>query len=877
MRGTSSLLDRFISCWIGIAIRQRYLLLPALLAATLLALFYTVDNLSVNTNTRDLLSRDLSWRQLDLAYERAFPMYVDNILVMVEAGTPDQAMDAASHLAKQLRQEDEHYRQVFYAGELDFLHRSSLLYLDEEELRDLSDNLASIQPFLGRLAEDQNLRGLFALVEDAIEARRDGDSVEIAALLERMTAVISATTAGEKEFLSWQNLIRGETQSSRKVYREFIIIQPRLDYASLLPGEAAIDSIRETVRIADPGGRFAADVRLTGSAAMEYEEMQSVSQGAGLAALFALMLVALILVLGLRSVRLVLAAMVTLIIGLVLTAAMATATVGELNLISVAFAVLYIGLGIDFAIHFCLRFRELHGNMDTDEALRLTGSSIGRSLVLCALTTAIGLYAFIPTDYRGIAELGWISGTGMFISLVITLTLLPALLAIIAPHRERPLLVGHHPLLARLAAVPQRRARLILAISVLLALAAVILLPQVKFDPKTLNLQSQEVEAVQAYRDLLADPDTSPLSGIVLKQDAAAAADLARRLETLPEVENVRWLTDFIPENQETKLAIIDEMNFLLAGTLARGDNDNAITAGERRRAFDRMLAYLDAHPARADETELQDFQDALLTFRSRLEQQPQQADSLLLTLERHLLQNLPGRLAMLEDALAAEPVTRDGLPEILRQRWLSPDGWYLLEIQPSENLNDAAGMRRFVDAVRTETDDLIGAPVIQLEAGDSVVTAFREAFSLAFCVITLLLLILLRSVRDTLLAIAPIALAALLTAAGTVILGVPFNFANIIALPLLLGIGIDNSIHILHRARVAPAEDGLLLRTSVGRAIVVSALTTICSIGTLAFSQHQGTASMGLVLTIGISASLLCALLLLPALLVLTQRHAVR
>ncbi len=865
-------IDRNLRRWIDISIRLRYLILPVFLVGTLLALFYTLNNISINTDTRDMLSRDLSWRQLDLAYEKAFPMYVDNILVMVEADTPDQAADAATYLTDQFRQQDDHYQEIFYAKGLDFLRQSSLLYLDIDELRELADDLANIQPFLGQLVGDQSLRGLFTLIEDAVAARRDGEQVELAPLLKQTSTVARATAKGRQQYLSWQALISGETRQ-RDVYRDYIVIKPKLDYSTLLPGETAIETVRDTVAAAGLQQKFAAGVRLTGSAVLEHEELASVSQGAGIAALLALIVVAVILVAGLKSVRLVLAALITLITGLILTAAMATATVGKLNLISVAFAVLYIGLGIDFAIHFCLRFRELHGSMDTADALRQTATSIGRSLFICALTTAIGLYAFMPTDYRGIAELGWISGTGMFISLIVTLTLLPALLASIATRREQPLTVTRQPWLHRLTVIPNRHAKAIVIASVLLALAAAALLPSVSFDAKTLNLQSPRAESVQAYRDLLADSSASPLSGLVLKQDADTASELAKRLEKLPEVASVQTLADFIPDNQAAKLAVIDDMNLLLGATLA-ASNDTSITPAERRQAFDGLLAYLDNHPPRRDEPALQQFHASLKAFQSELQQHPDRADSLLKKLEQHLLQNLPGRLDMLRTGLNATRVTQSDIPNTLRRRWLSPDGWHLLEIQPRDNLDSEAAMRRFVTAVRAETDDLIGAPVIQLEAGDSVVKAFKSAFFLAFTVITLLLLILLRSIRDTLVAIAPIALAALLTAASTVVLNMPFNFANIIALPLLLGIGIDNSIHILHRYHSAPPDNGLLLQTSSSRAIVVSALTTICSIGNLAFSAHQGTASMGLLLTVGISISLVCALILLPGLLALRQKQ---
>ncbi len=870
MSDPNSLTERVLTRWMQFALHYHLLIIVLMIIASGLSLAYTVNNLTVNTDTRDMLSRDLGWRQLDLAYENAFPMYVNNIVVVVEAATPDQAADAARHLGNRLRAEAGEYEEVYQPGELEFFRTNSLLYLDQDELQALADRLARIQPFLGQLTDDPSLRGLFGLVQQAVEARRGGDAVAIEPLLRRMSEVIEADMAGERRYLSWQRLISGDADSGGAA-REFLFIKPHIDYNSLLPGEAAIQTLRATIREAELDTRYGARARLTGNAALAYEELESVSEGAGIAALAALIVVTLILIIGLRSVRMVFAAVVTLLCGLLLTAGMATLTVGELNLISVAFAVLYIGLGVDFAIHFCLRFRELHAETDIPMALRQTGASVGRSLFLCALTTAIGLYAFIPTDYRGIAELGWISGTGMFISLFVTLTLLPALLAVVAPAGEQPRPQRPQPLLDRLAQLPQNHGQRICLFSLLLAVVAASLLPGVRFDANTLNLQAAAKESVQTYRDLINDSDASPLSGILLTRDAGKAKQWSRELDDLPEVRDVRTLWDFIPDNQADKLEIIDEMNLLLGPTLMTPTATADIGTAARRQAFNDLLEYLDRAPPDASEPVLQAFHRQLQAFDQQLEQQPEQAAKRLATLENRLLQNLPGRLQQLNDSLKASSIDRTTLPAALRDRWLSPDGWYLVDIQPSEALQTEAAMRDFVTALRAETEGLIGAPVIQLEAGDSVVDAFTEAFVLAFTVIGLLLLLLLRSLRDSLLALAPIALAALLTAAGTALLNIPFNFANIIALPLLLGIGIDNSIHILQRQRTAPAG-GPLLRTSTSRAVLISALTTICSIGNLAFSAHAGTASMGLLLTLGISISLLCALLLLPSLLVVVK-----
>jgi hypothetical protein len=244
--------------------------------------------------------------------------------------------------------------------------------------------------------------------------------------------------------------------------------------------------------------------------------------------------------------------------------------------------------------------------------------------------------------------------------------------------------------------------------------------------------------------------------------------------------------------------------------------------------------------------------------------------------LQTSLLGSLPARLDALATSLEAEEVTREDLPEDLIEHWVSKDDHYRVTVFPRENLNDSAAMRRFVTAVRTVAPDAIGFPVIYLEAGDAVVKAFKQAFLMALVAVTVLLLILLRPKSDTLLVLLPLLLAGVLTGAASVVVKIPFNFANVIALPLLLGIGVDSGIHMVHRMRAAPPAGGQVLETSTARAVLYSSLTTICSFGNLAVSPHRGMASMGVLLTIGIVFTLICTLVVLPALMVTGKQSPV-
>jgi len=868
---------RTLLVWINIVQGHKILTLIFCFIAVLVSIQYTSNNLGMNTDTEDMLSPDLDWRKLDREMSAAFPQFSGNILVVIDAPTPDQAMDAADKLYEKLKQETILLKSVFSFRSLPFFKKSSLLFLDEDELQDLSDRLAEIQPFLSKLTEDQNIRGLFTMLEKAIRAKLDGEKVELTTLIRQINASLDAIAANQPYQLSWHSLMAGE-ELDKDIYREFIILQPELDYSDLFPAETVIEKIRIIGDELDINAENNLRLRLSGSAVLSHEELQSVVDGTQLSIILALCMVTVIMIVGLGSFWLVLATIITLISGLIITAAWAALTVGELNLISVAFAVLYIGLGVDFAIHFCLRFREhLMNNGDRALALRETSKSCGDSLFLCAVTTAIGFYAFMPTDYDGIAELGWISGSGMFISFIVTMTLLPALLGVFPVKAQPTVQSSPHPGLNNsvnsLLAFPVTHARSIKIVSILIAIALIWIVPKVKFDHNTLNLQNPENESVKTYMDLLAESESSPWTTEILVDNKQQAEALELELKKLPLVDDVTWLDKFIPEGQDNKLFIIEEMDIILSG-MNLNSALPAPTVEDRITAINKLHLLMIARQQQLHQIPLAE--DLLMKLEIFLKHQSQldgqQRNELLMRLEHSLIDSLPGRLNSLENSLAAEAVDVSNLPSELSSRWVGQSGKYLLEISPVENLQNNEALERFVEQLQSRFPNVIGSPVISIEGGKAVVSAFKQAFMTALIVISLLLFILLDRRRDVLLIMMPILMAAMLTAATSVIFSIPLNFANIIALPLLLGIGVDSGIHILHRYRNAPPKNGIILATSSARAVVVSALTTIVSIGNLSFSSHLGTASMGILLTIGISMTLLCTLIILPSLLATTN-----
>ena len=862
-------IEDLLAAWIGMVEKFRIAIIVLTGLSIVYCVHYSIDHLGMNTDTRDMLSPKLEWRKLDMEIDANFPKGSKNILVVVEAPTPDEASDTADLLYHRIQGEAALFKSMYYPAGSGFFNKNALLFLDTGELQDLADNLAAIQPFLGRLTADQSLRGLFNMLNDALQARQEGNEIDLIPMLKRLQEAFIAEEQDQHYILSWQSLMGGST-NKKKPYREFIVLQPILDYSNIYPAAIPMKKLRNIITGLDLNTNNNIRVRLTGSAALAYEEMKSVSKGTTVSAIASFIMVTLLLLVGLRSLWLTIVSMIILVCGLVYTAWFAAITVGELNLISVAFAVLYIGLGADFAIHYCLHYRDaLYEKHDNHIALHETTIDTGMALILCTSTTAVSFYAFMPTDYRGVAELGWISGTGMLICLFVTLTLLPALLSLFPLKKARPgaIIPGSH-VIERLRNVPIKHARKIKLATVILTIAAIFIVRGIEFDHNTLNLQSPKNESVKTYLDLLADSDTSPWTSTMLAHSPAEADQFARRLEKLPLVSKVVWLRDFIPDNQDEKLQIIQEIDWLL-GPLSFSKNHQAVNDIDNLMAIQKFNGLLQELAKDHKSTvEYDSMQKIVARFLAKMESLDVPArHAVLEQLQHKLLSAFPGRLNALLQSLQAEPFTEQTLSPEVKERWVNNNN-YRLEIYPKENLMDNIALRKFTAQVRAEVHQVTGVPVTVIEASKAVITAFKQAFTYAFLATCLLLLLLTERRIDVIYILTPLLLAALFTGALSVLIGIKLNFANIIALPLLLGMGLDSAIYILHGLRTEVHNDSTLLTNTSSLAVILSALTTILSIGNLSFSPHLGTASMGKLLTIGLVMTLVCSLIILPSLL---------
>ena len=853
------MISRLIVALVDIARERPWAVVFTLLLLAAAAGFVAATRLSVDTDIEHMLPADAGWRRDELALDKAFPQNDSLIVIVIDGATGAAADRAATELTKRLLAEPKLFRYVRQPDGGPFVDRNGLLYLPVAEVQSVSDQLIQAQPLLGSLAHDPSLRGLFDTL--ALFFQNSGaDKATIDRLDPTVTAIAAAVDGAVKERpepLSWRKLMTGRQPDPRET-RRFVLVRPVLDFAALEPGAAASAEVRRLGNELGIDAQHGLRLRLTGPVPLGDEQFATLQQGAVSSLVVSIAAVLAILFAALRSLKLVAAIVVTLLAGLIVTGGFAAVTIGSLNLISIAFGVLFIGLAVDFSIQFSVRYRDQRHQLSTSAAaLHGTAATLGPSLVLAAGATAIGFLSFVPTPYVGIRDLGWIAGAGMIIAILLNFLLLPALLTLLRPRGE-PEAIGFRRA-APLDRFLLEKRRWVIAAAALMAVGSLALLPHVRFDFDPLNLKDPHSESVQTARDLMKDPMTTPYTAEILAPSVDAAAKLADRIGNLPEVAQVVTGASFVPTEQPAKLSIIGDLALLLGPTFS-GDAplpppSDAEILKSLQTCRDALRPLAAAAGPDSAAAHLAAALDAAIT----------RGAAVVPGLRVALLGGLKRQLDTLARMIQAEPVTLASLPPELRDGWIASDGRARIEVFPKGDARDPKVLERFVAAVRAIAPNVTGTPVTIQESGRLISSAFVEAGIIAVLAIIALLAVVLRRWRDVALVIAPLLLAALLTMAVTVMVGMPLNYANIIALPLLLGIGVAFDIYFVMNWR---AGVGQHLQSSTARAVIFSALTTMSAFGSLAISRDPGTAGMGELLTISLACTLFCTLLILPALL---------
>jgi uncharacterized protein len=845
---------------VQVSSRYAWLVILGFLLAAIVSSSYFTRHVVITTDTNQLMSSSLPWRQQERAIDLAFPQRVSRILVVIDAATPEAAVNAADALVNELSPRSDAIRTIsrFEGGE--FFERNGILFRSLDEVRSDTSDLISAQPFLGTLAADPTLRGVFRALSQSLEGVRlektkpDDLSPALAAIADALEALANGKTVA----FSWRTLITGRAAEPSEL-RQFVNIQPVLHFGDLQPAGKATAVIREAASRLGLTPDKGVKVRLTGSVVLSDEEFASIADGAALNGAVTLLLVGFVLWLALKKARIISAVFVNLMVGLVLTAAVGLWMVGALNPISIAFGVLFVGLGVDFGIQFSVRYRsERHACNDLGQALLATSRGIAGPLLLATASIAAAFYSFLPTAYVGVSELGLIAGTGIIIAFATTVTLLPALLTVLKPSGEhKP--VGYAAL-APLDRFLEKQRNWIVGLTLAATILGLPLLADLRFDFNPLNLRPQDSESVSTLLELMNDPDTTPNTIEVLKSNLAEALPVAERLRQLPEVGRVLTLQSFVPEDQDAKLALIDDASFFFQNTLNPDQIDREPTPAETRAAIETLVPEL-SDAARELDSPFAVQARRLAGLLAALAQAPPAA---LDQAGRVLIAPLETTLRQVKHLLAAERVSIDTLPPALKQLWLSPDGRALMEVSPKGDANDNAILSSFVTAVRNVEPDAAGTPVFMIEAANTMVKAFVEAGTLSVVAIALILFIALRRPIDVALTLVPLLVAIVVTLEICVLIGLKLNFANIIALPLLLGVGVAFKIYYIIAWRSGGTN---FLQSSLTRAIFFSACTTGIAFGSLWLSHHPGTSSMGKLMALSLLTTLAAAVIFQPAL----------
>ena len=842
-----------------VAVSRRHAALTVLVALLLGAagLFFTTRHLRIDTDTDRLFASSLPWRQAQIAENRNFPQFDSLIVAVVRGATPEEAAETAQALATGLAADKVNFEDAAYPAGAAFFSHQGLLLLPVPQLAKLLNSIVAAQPFLGQLSSDPSARGLFSGLSLIALGVKSGQAnlTPYNTALRGVEAALRQAAAGHPQPLSWQELL-GNTGAGDA---EFVLAHPVLKKGALEPGGVATAALMKIAAGLPDVAAGRVTVDYTGQIPLSDEQFASLTQGLIAGGVVSLALISLWLYLALRNWRLIVPILSTLLLGLVLTITFAAFAIGVINLISVAFAILFIGLAVDFAIQFCVRLRDVrHAYPDLAIAIPETGRQAGGQIALAAAATACGFLSFAPTSFVGVAELGIIAGAGMGIAFLCTITFLPALLWLFHPSAEFAA-IGL-PLGRQLDSLLIRRHRLVLIVFAALALAGAFAAVTLRFDANPLDTKDPSTESMRTLNSLLESPATNPFYAEALVPNLAAANTLAAQWSKLPEVQGVLSGATFVPGQQTMKLAMISQAQDILAPTLAGPATPAApATAADIRLSM--KMAAGGILKARAQLPA----DSPLLGIAAAMDQLRTAPDARIMAMNAAVTRFLPRELAQLNASLSPHEITFANLPPEIARDWFLPGGQVRVEALPTAAAQSTAGLRRFADAVRAVAPQTGGPAITTIASADTILGAFRAAALFATLAIAIILFVVFRNLKDMALVLATLALSALLTALFAKLAGVAINYANIIALPLLLGVGVSFNVYFVMNYRAGMRR---FLSSATAHAVLFSALTTGTAFGTLAASHDRGTASMGLLLLLSLAAVLIATFAFLPALL---------
>ncbi len=855
----------FLIRWVTWVAAHPRLTLLCLLLVTLFAGFIATDRYAMNSRLGDLIQQEGGWRDDYDDFREAFPQLVETAIVVVSGSRFQQVENRSRVLEALIAEEKNLFVDVYAPANESFFSNNALLYLDIERLDQVADQLAQAQPMLAAVSSDPSLRGALSLLASTSQTSATAGYWRS---IEQLDRSAKAALSGRDATVYWRDQF---FSSSERHYR-LIFLRGKQNFGATLPNAQIVGRLRELIEEAASGpdqlGFDQGDlqVALTGEIALRHDEVEAATSGVKIAGAVALVLLGIVLALGVRSLKIVLATFAVLLVGVVWTSAWAMLSVGSFNTLSLVFLVMFFGLGVDFCVHFSLRVQEACADLSNtkdqgipNQTLGIATHSVGGAVLLCTLTTAIGFLGFVPTPYKGLADLGVISAGGLVVACFLTFTLLPALFSLFGLPGTKSIGFGVG---GQIVSMLQRNRKAVFVLLPVLAVGALLLMPRMQFDYSVLALRDPDAQSMQTLRELQRENQITDYALYTLAPREKLQQQ--KSLANLDTVERVITPLDYLPSNAEEKMFVLEDLQELLGGSLSIDNSVREPTSAELRLHILNVAAQLETNWIEAPPDERKPIDNFVASLKSMATSD----EKVLLAWQSGVIGTLRSEIEWLGRAVEAEEPAFSDLPEGLRSRLVTSDGRFLSAILPANDITPVEELNRFIDSVRRESPEATGRPVIEWGVGNIVLESFQTALVLALSGIAFTLLIVTRSFVDSLLVLTPLLLTAVFTVATSVLFGVAINMASVLVLPLIFGLGVDNGIHMVERYRTQSHGELSFMQSSTPRAVLLSTLTTIGTFAALMLSPHAGTASIGFLLTVAVGYLLVFTVFLLPLLL---------
>lgn len=856
-----------------------------------LCVAYTCFKLQFITSRNDLVGADKQYNQIFLKFQEEFPSQ-DDIVVVVESNDGEKNRQYVERLAAKMEAEPDVFTNVFYKGDLTMLGRKALLFLSEEDLKGLKQTLEEYKPFLKQFSQATNMNSLFSLVNRQFVAMsKSTNEVDIEAemrplpALERIIkqATDSLGRPGVPPSPGITALFDAGKEAERSQYITFNDGKLFLVTAHGLNDDQEPEAVERLRKLVDEtkGEVPGLNVGITGEPVLEVDEMGQAQRDTTVATIVALLICGGLFVYAYRETGRPIKATVTLIIGIGLTMGYTTLAVGHLNILSITFVPILIGLAIDFGVHLISRYEEeLRSGQTEYSAIQKAIVYTGMGILTSGLTTAGAFFAMALTDFKGVREMGLISGGGLVLCLVPMFTLLPVLLL-----RGRQNLLDHE--VAGKITTRERLEQMWMTnplVTVLISLAITVVLawkiPSTSFDYNLLHMQSRGLPAVEFQNKLIDKGGKSLLYAAVVATNLNEAVRLENALTNLSTVANVETMAHYLTEDQTQKLGLIREIKAELADVrFPPLDTEPVDVLGLSSQTLFSLQGYLGQGATELNKAgkpeiarSLDSLRDTIQELRLKANEDRAAASKKLAAFQQALFKDVHNTFDAIRNQDASMRLQAQDLPKTLRNRFIGQTGKHLLQVFPKEDVWNRTNQEAFVSEIRTNvTLEVTGTPVQLFEYTTLLKTSYEEAAIYALIAIIVLVLAHFRSLICVVLVLLPVAMGTIWMVGLMGWLGIQFNPANIMTLPLVIGIGVTSGIHIMNR--FAEEQSPSILGKSTGKAVLVSGLTTIVGFGSLMLGKHQGITSLGYVMSIGTATCMLAALVFFTALLSLLRR----